>query len=78
MKTDANTRTQAIWRAAAVMGGLAPLALHLKLAERQLDYWTRGIGTPPDSVFFDLMEIIIERAGRRYDERAQPVYRTAA
>ena len=78
MKTDTNTRTLAIRRAAAVMGGLAPLALRLKLPERQLDYWMRGIGTPPDTVFFDLMETIIERAGRRSDERAQPDYRRAA
>ena len=78
MKTDTNTRALAIRRAAAVIGGLAPLALHLKVPERQLEYWMRSIGTPPDTVFFDLMELIIQRAGWRSGERPEGVYRTAA
>jgi hypothetical protein len=35
------------------------------VAERQLDYWMREIGTPPDTMFFDVMNIIIENAGER-------------
>jgi hypothetical protein len=43
---------------------------------RQLDYWMRDIGTPPDALFFDVIEIIIERAGKPVPERA--ALRTAA
>jgi hypothetical protein len=76
MKTDLAKRAHAIRRAATMMGGLAPLAQRLKLPERQLDYWMRDIGTPPDTVFFDVIDIIIERAGKRAPERVE--YRAAA
>ena len=76
MKTDLARRANAIRRAATMMGGLAPLAQHLNLPERQLDYWMRDIGTPPDTVFFDVIDIIIERAGKRAAERVG--YRAAA
>jgi hypothetical protein len=52
-------RAAAIQRAAAIMGGLAPLAQRLNVSERQLDYWIRDIGTPPDTVFFDVIDVII-------------------
>jgi hypothetical protein len=52
-----------------MMGGLDRLAERLRLPERQLDYWMRDIGTPPDTVFFDVIDIIIERAGKRLAER---------
>ena len=64
MKTEQAERALAIRRAASMMGGLAALAERLKLSERQLDYWMRDIGTPPDTVFFDVIDIIIERAGK--------------
>jgi hypothetical protein len=53
-------RAQAIQRAAQIVGGLAPLAERLKISERQLDYWVRDIGTPPDTVFFDVIDVIID------------------
>ena len=64
-----------------MMGGLDRLAERLRVPERQLDYWMRDIGTPPDTVFFDVIDIIIERAGKRTAERppAPPAaYKTAA
>jgi hypothetical protein len=76
METEIATRALAIRRAATMMGGLDRLAERLKVAERQLDYWMRGIGTPPDTVFFDVIDIIIERAGKRAPER--PASREAA
>jgi hypothetical protein len=81
MKTDKNTeglpaRALAIRRAATMLGGVEPLAERLKVSERQLDYWMRDIGTPPDALFFDVIEIIIERAGKPVPERS--AYRTAA
>jgi hypothetical protein len=67
--TELAARALAIRRAATMMGGLAALAERLKLPERQIDYWMRDIGTPPDTVFFDVIDIIIERAGKRSPER---------
>jgi len=71
MKTEGLAgRALAIRRAAAMLGGLERLAERLKVPERQLDYWVRDIGTPPDALFFDVIEIIIERAGKPVPERA--------
>ena len=58
-------RALAIKRAATIVGGLDELARRLKLPQRQLDYWMRDIGTPPDSVFFDVIDVIIQSAGTR-------------
>jgi hypothetical protein len=69
MKVQLPSRALAIRRAATMMGGMKPLAERLKLSERQLDYWIRDIGTPPDTVFFDVIGIIIESAGQRAPER---------
>ncbi len=70
------TRALAFRRAAAMMGGLEQLAQRLNVPERQLEYWMRDIGTPPDTLFFDVIDIIIESAGTRAAER--PSYGTAA
>lgn len=56
-------RAAAIQRAATIMGGLGPLAQRLNVSERQLDYWMRDIGTPPDTVFFDVIDVIIDSVG---------------
>jgi len=76
MNNELAPRALAIRRAAALMGGLGALAQRLKVSERQLDYWMRDIGTPPDTMFFDVIEIIIERAGTTPAER--PALKTAA
>ena len=76
METELPARALAIRRAASMMGGLDRLAERLNLPERQLDYWMRDIGTPPDTVFFDVIAIIIEQAGKTPPE--QPAYRPAA
>jgi hypothetical protein len=65
-------RAQAIRRAAAILGGVANLAQRLNVPERQLDYWMRDIGTPPDKVFFDVIDIIIQSAGSRDGELVEP------
>jgi len=69
MKTELAARALAIRRAVTMMGGLDRLAERLRVPERQLDYWMRDIGTLPDTVFFDVIDIIIERAGKRTPER---------
>jgi hypothetical protein len=78
MKTERQlpARAVAIGRAATMLGGMERLAERLKVSERQLDYWIRDIGTPPDALFFDVIEIIIERAGKPVPERE--AYKTAA
>lgn len=76
MTSQHPARALAIRRAATMMGGLEQLAQRLNVSERQLEYWMRDIGTPPDTLFFDVIDIIIESAGTRASER--PSYRTAA
>jgi hypothetical protein len=76
MDTEIPARALAIGRAAAMVGGLPQLAQRLKVSERQLDYWMRDIGTPPDTVFFDVIAIIIEQAGKAPADL--PAYRSAA
>jgi hypothetical protein len=71
MRPQLPARALAIKRAANIVGGLGQLARRLNVAERQLDYWMRDIGTPPDTVFFDVIDIIIESAGMRADEYSQ-------
>ena len=65
MRQQIPARALAFERAATMVGGVPELARRLNVAERQLDYWMREIGTPPDTMFFDVMNIIIENAGER-------------
>ena len=65
MKQQIPTRTLAFERAATMVGGVPELARQLNVAERQLNYWMRDIGSPPDTTFFDVLNIIIENAGDR-------------
>lgn len=71
MRQQLPARAHAIRRAATIVGGLAQLAQRLNVAERQLDYWIRDIGTPPDTVFFDVIDIIIKSAGARGPESVE-------
>jgi hypothetical protein len=50
-------------RAAALVGGYPELAARLKVSQPQLDYWIGEIDTPPRTVFFNAIGIIIENAG---------------
>ncbi len=56
-------RAAAIQRAAVLMGGVGALAEKLKVSESQLDYWMHDIGSPPDTVYFDVIGVIIDSAG---------------
>jgi hypothetical protein len=55
-------RAAAIHRAAAILGGLGPLAQRLNVSELQLGYWMRDMGRPPDTVFFDVIDVSIDAA----------------
>jgi hypothetical protein len=68
MKPQLPKRAHAIRRAVSILGGTKELAERLKVPERQVDYWIQEIVTPPDSVFFDVIDIIIESAGARDGE----------
>ena len=46
-----------------MLGSREELAQRLNVSQRQIDYWIREIGTPPDTVFFDVLDIIIQNAG---------------
>jgi hypothetical protein len=76
MRAHIPARALAIRRAATIVGGLAQLAERLNVPERQLHYWMRDVGTPPDTVFFDVIDVIIESAGTRAPEH--PSYSPAA
>jgi len=61
------TYVRALHRACLILGGLAPLANHLKVSEQQLQTWLQGREAPPESVFAGAVEVIllhIEDAGR--------------
>ena len=72
MKPLLPKRAHVLRRAASILGGTAELAERLKVPQRQVDYWIQDIGTPPDSVFFDAIDIIIESAGARDGELVEP------
>lgn len=46
-----------------MVGGQAELAQRLNVPQRQVDYWIREMATPPDAVYFDVLDIIIQNAG---------------
>jgi hypothetical protein len=72
MNSERPERVLALRRAATIVGGVAALAQRLNITERQLDYWMRDIGTLPDTVFFDVLDIIIQDAGNRVAELVEP------
>ena len=72
MKQQLPRRALVLRRAAIILGGARRLAERLNVPERQVTYWMRDIGTPPDKVFFDVIDIIIESAGVRGVEETLP------
>jgi hypothetical protein len=66
------SRAATLERAAALVGGYAELAARLNVSQRQLDYWIGEISTPPHTVFFNAINIIIENAGASRADLAHP------
>jgi hypothetical protein len=58
MKQQIPARVLAFEHAATMVDGVSELSRRLSVAERQLDYWMRDIGSPPDTVFFDVTNIM--------------------
>jgi DNA-binding transcriptional regulator YdaS (Cro superfamily) len=48
-------------RAAEIMGGEEALARHLGIAPSHLALWIRGVASPPDRVFLEAVDIVLER-----------------
>lgn len=65
MRQHVSARAPAFRRAATMVGGAPELARRLNVSADQLDYWMQDMGTPPDTMFFDVLSIIIENAGER-------------
>jgi hypothetical protein len=58
---------RALHRACLIVGGIAPLATHLRLPEADLLKWMHGMEDPPYDVFLAAVEIVllnIEAPGR--------------
>jgi len=62
-----NTQVRAMHRACLILGGVAQLADHLKVAETALRGWLAGIEEPPLEAFLAAVEILLlhaDNAGR--------------
>jgi len=63
----ANTYSRALHRACLIVGGVAPLAAQLKVAEESLRRWMNGDDEPSLDVFLATVEILLlqaDEAGR--------------
>lgn len=50
---------RAVHRACVLLGGVAQLALHLRLPERTVRNWLEGEAEPPESAFLAAVEILL-------------------
>ena len=53
------TLVRALHRACLIVGGVAPLAAHLQVAEPALRTWLEGREEPPEHVFLAAVELIL-------------------
>ena len=53
---------RALHRACVIIGGVAQLAAHLKVADAALRSWIEGIDEPPESAFLSAVEILLLHA----------------
>ncbi len=60
----ATTCVRALHRACVVLGGIEPLASHLKVSDYALRTWLEGREEPPENVFLAAVEIILLAAER--------------
>lgn len=61
------TYARAMHRACLIVGGVEPLAAHLKVSEAELHAWLNGIEEPPHAVFLAAVEVLLlgsDDAGR--------------
>ncbi|HUQ75664.1 MAG TPA: hypothetical protein VM183_13145 [Burkholderiales bacterium] len=54
-----STYARVLHRACLIVGGVAPLAHHLGVAEVELQKWLHGMQDPPYDVFLGAVEIVL-------------------
>jgi len=56
-----SVQARALHRAAAVVGGLHPLAGHLKVSDEFIREWMFDVGSPPNGVFLRVIELLLDQ-----------------
>jgi len=59
----ADIRVRALHRVCVVLGGVQPLAEHLKVAASDVASWLRGEQAVPESIFLAAVEILLLHTG---------------
>lgn len=59
-EADRDTVSRALLKAAELVGGLTPLQHYLHVDRRDLFRWIVGNGTPPDSIFLRVVDILVD------------------
>jgi hypothetical protein len=54
-------RSQALQRAAAILGGRRPLRAYLNVSALVLGMWMSGAQPPPTDVFLKVVDLIVEK-----------------
>jgi hypothetical protein len=67
-----DVRARTLCRAAEILGGEEPLALHLGVTPSHLALWLRGAGQPPDAVFLRAVDVVLEREAGILKESGAP------
>jgi hypothetical protein len=55
----------AVARAVQVVGGLERLSHRLRVPVAELMRWVQGESTPPDGIFLQVIDVLIEHSGQR-------------
>ena len=58
-----SVQARALHRAAGIVGGLAPLAAHLKVSDEYIREWMFDVGSPPNGVFLRVIELLLDQPG---------------
>jgi len=56
-----SVQARALHRAVAVVGGLTPLAAHLKVSDEYIREWMFDVGSPPNGVFLRVIELLLDQ-----------------
>ena len=55
----ATVYSRTLQRASEVLGGVEPLAKHLRVSPTQLAHWIDGRGQPPTEVFLAAVDVVL-------------------
>jgi hypothetical protein len=56
-----SVQARALHRAAAIIGGLLPLARHLGVSDQNVREWMFDVGSPPNGVFLRVIDLLLEQ-----------------